>query len=237
MPKNLEEFVHQNREAFDNKIPPSGMYRKIEESVNEKTTQKAKVVVGNFKWSIAAAALLVVGLSIYFGLQRSNTSGNVPTGYVQQGELIKNADTPLLNTNPELKAIEDSKEAANEFVVEERQPLNVATSDDIKADLVLQNSDPSESNKIGALQAKLEKRISGVPHLQQQFKGDQRVLEENYKQLQKQLAVTPNRDVIIKAMVQNLQLQEELLKRQLTIVDEHKLNNKKTKNYYNGKDM
>jgi hypothetical protein len=47
--------------------------------------------------------------------------------------------------------------------------------------------------------------------------------------LKRQAAQTPNKDVIIKAMMQNLQLQAELLNRQLMIFNQIK-NTKNLKN-------
>ena len=46
--------------------------------------------------------------------------------------------------------------------------------------------------------------------------------------LQKQALHTPNRDLIMKAMLQNLQLQAELLYRQLLITNELKQNKQQT---------
>jgi hypothetical protein len=66
------------------------------------------------------------------------------------------------------------------------------------------------------------------PELYQAFLSDLQVLDSTYKILQKQAASTPNRDVIIKAMMQNLQLQAELLYRQLLITNEFKKETSKT---------
>ena len=67
------------------------------------------------------------------------------------------------------------------------------------------------------------------PELYKQFSNDLRVLDSSYRMLQTQAAQSPNRDVIMKAMIQNLQLQAELLYRQLLISNEIK-NNKTQKN-------
>jgi hypothetical protein len=70
------------------------------------------------------------------------------------------------------------------------------------------------------------------PELYQQFLQDLGVLDSSYRMLKNQAIQTPNRDLIIKAMIQNLQLQAELLGRQLMIYNEFK-NTKTSKNEKN----
>lgn len=67
------------------------------------------------------------------------------------------------------------------------------------------------------------------PELYSQFAGDLAALDSSYRVLKTQAVQTPNREVIIRAMLQNLQLQAELLAKQLSILDEFK-NNKNDKN-------
>ncbi len=64
------------------------------------------------------------------------------------------------------------------------------------------------------------------PELYKQFSGDLATLDSSYRVLKSQAAASPNHDVIIKAMIQNLQLQAELLSRQLLIINQFK-NSKK----------
>ena len=78
-------------------------------------------------------------------------------------------------------------------------------------------------------QQELRAAVSGQPQLYQQFLQDINVLDSSYRMLKNQAAQTPNRDVIIKAMIQNLQLQAELLNRQMMIFNEFN-NTKKSKN-------
>jgi hypothetical protein len=71
-------------------------------------------------------------------------------------------------------------------------------------------------------QKELKNATTDRPELYLEFLSDLKVLDSTYTILQKQAAQTPNRDVIMKAMLQNLQLQAELLYRQLTITNEIK---------------
>jgi hypothetical protein len=70
------------------------------------------------------------------------------------------------------------------------------------------------------------------PELYSQFSEDLAALDSSYRVLKTQAVQTPNREVIIRAMLQNLQLQAELLGKQLRILNEYK-NNKTEKNEEN----
>ncbi|HRO69619.1 MAG TPA: hypothetical protein PK951_04540 [Chitinophagaceae bacterium] len=70
------------------------------------------------------------------------------------------------------------------------------------------------------------------PELYSQFSEDLATLDSSYRVLKTKALNTPNREVIIRAMLQNLQLQAELLSKQLQILNEFKtdktLKNEKT---------
>jgi hypothetical protein len=80
-------------------------------------------------------------------------------------------------------------------------------------------------------QQELKSITKDQPNLYHQFAMDLSTLDSSYRVLKNQATITPNRDVIIKAMMQNLQLQAELLSRQLMIINDFK----NTKNQNNEK--
>jgi len=71
-------------------------------------------------------------------------------------------------------------------------------------------------------QEELKTVSTDQPQLYKQFEEDLKVLDSAFIALKNQATHTPNRDVLIKAMIQNLQLQAELLGRQLLIIKEVK---------------
>ncbi len=81
-------------------------------------------------------------------------------------------------------------------------------------------------NSIAVKQEELKSIENTDPQLYKQFAGDLATLDSSYRVLKSQAAASPNHDVIIKAMIQNLQLQAELLSRQLLIINQYK-NSKK----------
>jgi hypothetical protein len=64
----------------------------------------------------------------------------------------------------------------------------------------------------------LSKIVKDEPLLYRQFAGEVNKLDSVYHSLEKQLPENPNREQLIEAMIQNLQLQMDLLNHQLTIV-------------------
>lgn len=79
---------------------------------------------------------------------------------------------------------------------------------------------------IGLQQTELEFLKSDHPQLYQQFINDINELDSSYQSLKIKLATNPNRELLLEAMIQNLQLQSELLNRQLLIIKEIKQKNK-----------
>ncbi len=77
-------------------------------------------------------------------------------------------------------------------------------------------------------QQQLKVMTKSRPELYSQFAQDLAALDSSYRVLKMQAVQTPSREVIIKAMLQNLQLQAELLSKQLLIL--HDLNNNKKNN-------
>ena len=82
---------------------------------------------------------------------------------------------------------------------------------------------------IGEKQKELQTLTVDQPGLYQQFQQDLLALDSSYQMLRAQAAHSPNRDVLIQAMIQNLRLQAELLSRQLSITNQ--LNNSKNSSH------
>ena len=71
-------------------------------------------------------------------------------------------------------------------------------------------------------QKELRTAVANDPVLYRKFQQDLNTLDSSYRVLREQASQSMNGDVIIKAMIQNLQLQSELLSRQLMIIREFK---------------
>ncbi len=58
------------------------------------------------------------------------------------------------------------------------------------------------------------------PELYRKFKADFEVLNKTYEGLTKEMAGSPNQQMVVKAMVRNLEIQIQLLNQQLSIINE-----------------
>jgi hypothetical protein len=79
---------------------------------------------------------------------------------------------------------------------------------------------------IGLQQSELKQLEKEYPQLYYQFVNDMNELDSSYQALKLKLPANPNREILLEAMLQNLQLQSELLNRQLLIIKEIKQKNK-----------
>ena len=78
------------------------------------------------------------------------------------------------------------------------------------------------TKEVESRQKELRSAIANNPELYKKFQEDLNTLDSSYRLLKEQASQSINGDVIIKAMIQNLQLQSELLGRQLMIIHEYK---------------
>lgn len=88
---------------------------------------------------------------------------------------------------------------------------------------------------IGLQQSELKQLEKDHPQLYKQFVDDITELDSSYQSLKTNLSANPNREMLLEAMIHNLQLQSELLNRQLLIIKEIKQKSKRpetsNKNY------
>lgn len=81
----------------------------------------------------------------------------------------------------------------------------------------------NEFAKMVALkQEELKALAPEQPELYRKFTSDINQLDSSYKSLKSQLSATPNRELLIQAMIQNLQLQLNVLNQQLNIINQIK---------------
>ena len=71
-------------------------------------------------------------------------------------------------------------------------------------------------------QEELKQLSKEQPELYNKFTSDITQLDSSYKALKQQLNVTPNKEMLVEAMIQNLQLQLSVLNQQLSIIKQIK---------------
>ncbi len=186
---NLERFVRDNREAFDDKEPPNNLWQKIELGLDKQQSQKESPFLQIHKdpslnggarlgsrqigwpsldWRVAAsiAVLLLAGAFLYMNQQYGVT----------------------------------------------HQPDVVAASPMYAKEVV------QYTRLIDDKRAELKQMTEDNPALYQEFATDLDRLEKSYTSLKADLPQNPNQEMLIQAMIQNLQLQINLLNEQLRVI-------------------
>jgi hypothetical protein len=180
--KNVEQFIQNNREAFDHCEAPAGLWDKIDKSLGKEIVQKTESdeIIIKFKkssisklkiWAMAASLILIVGyFSAFYLNNKSNSTEQIVANVAPQyGDKMVQYTSLIESKRVEIKQIE--------------------THD---------------------------------PEMYKEFASEIEKLNQDYKNLQTELSQTPNQEDLVKAMVQNLQVQLDILNRQLMIIEKVK---------------
>jgi hypothetical protein len=180
--RNLEQFIQNNREVFDNCEAPAGLWDKIDSSLGKEVIQNPEPdeIIIKFKkssisklkiWAMAASLLLLIGyLSVFYLNNKSDSTEQIVANVAPQyGDKMVQYTSLIESKREEIKQIE--------------------THD---------------------------------PVMYQEFATEIEKLNQDYQNLQTELSQTPNQEDLVKAMVQNLQVQLDILNRQLRIIEKVK---------------
>ena len=180
--KNLEQFIQNNREAFDNCEAPARLWDRIDKSLGKEIIQKTESdeIIIKFKkssistlkiWAMAASLTLLIGyVSVFYLNNKSNSTEQIVAEVAPQyGDKMVQYTSLIESKRVEIKQIE--------------------THD---------------------------------PVMYQEFATEIEKLNLDYQNLQTELSQTPNQEDLVKAMVQNLQVQLDILNRQLKIIEKVK---------------
>jgi len=190
MSNNLKNFISDNRKAFDDEMPSDKVWENIEASFTARKKQRV-VLAPLYKWSMAAAAMLIIAAGIYFAAN-------------------KKPETPAVAVTTE----PDINKLAPEYAGQMNQFVKM----------------------IDTKQEELKVIAKEQPELYQEFTTAINQLDSSYNSLKSQLSATPNREMLLEAMIQNLQLQLNVLNQQLNIINQIK-ESKKYNHEKNDKDI
>lgn len=214
MSSPLERFIRDHREEFDSEEPRQQAWDQnayLPKTVTGKRT--GQVWLGPGRWVAAASISLLIAGSIWYltyrpgladgdGNTAHQTARQVKGAQAQGSAAIASAPsaatTPSNQTPP---AAAGSGPAAS-------------TSDDIDVDQEM----VYYAKIIELKQHELKSIKKEEPLLYKQFSGDVDRLDSVYQNLKGQLPHNPNREQLLEAMLQDLQLQMGLLNRQLDII-------------------
>lgn len=217
MNSRLEQFVRDHREEFDAEEPDNKIWEKILLEVDPGKKKRTLLVRLDWRrWSAAAAVILVVaGAAWYF----STRTAPPPT-------IVKTNTTPAGDSGKQTTPVAQSQAPVNDTTQATQPTLaNIRPKDD-KEDAgkgtELDKSMNEEMYHYARLVEIKHNQLKAIekdePLLYRQFASDVSKLDSVYHNLQSQLPQNPNREQLLEAMLQNLQLQMGLLNHQLDII-------------------
>jgi hypothetical protein len=230
MNSRLEQFVRDHREEFDADEPDAKVWDAIQKDMKfvDPTKKKLAPVVRFYRtrWSVAAAViLLIAGTTWYFSTrQTGNTLPAVAAGNTHSA--VQHPTQPPADSTPTPDAHSLANGSNDNGSNANVAGTSVAGTGDARSDSHTSPEMNAEMNeemyhyaKIVEIKHKELKTIEkDEPLLYRQFSSDVSKLDSVYHGLQHELPKNPNKEQIIEAMIQNLQLQMELLNHQLDII-------------------
>jgi hypothetical protein len=175
MSNKLKKFIWDNRKAFDDENPSGKVWENIEASFSARKKKKF-ILTPLYKWSIGAAAMLIIASGIYVAVNKKPTETTIAAG---EPDINKLAPEYALQMNQFVQLIDTKQEELKTLAKEQ-------------------------------------------PELYQKFTSAINQLDSSYNTLKNQLSATPNREMLLEAMIQNLQLQLNVLNQQLNIIHQIK---------------
>lgn len=199
MKNNLERFVRDNREDFDDKDPSAKLWQKIEAGLEGTDLNRAgpdDLSLDRHKSS---------GASPFQQIHRNHSQlSGQQIGWPNLDWRVAASIAVLILAGCFLYM--------NQQYGVTHQPEVVAASPTYAKEVV------QYTKLIDSKRVELKQMTEGNPELYREFATDLDRLENSYQSLKSDLPKNPNQEVLIQAMIQNLQLQINLLNEQLRVI-------------------
>jgi chemotaxis protein histidine kinase CheA len=218
MNSRLEQFVRDHREEFDGEEPDNKVWEKILQDVDPGKKKPApKVVRLDWRrWSAAAAVLVVVaGAAWFFGAHSTGKGDSSVAGTTPVVKPAQTTNDSQTARNP-APAFKDSVQVAKNPTIETIRPKEEKMTKEEASGMDEEMYHYARLVEIKHNQLKAIEKDE--PLLYRQFASDVNKLDSVYHSLQSELPKNPNREQLLEAMLQNLQLQMQLLNHQLDII-------------------
>lgn len=214
MSNELERFAGENREEFDSAEVPAALWDRIEQQILPIKKKSPIIQMGWMKMAVVAAVIAAVSL-ITFKVMNNKTTE--PT----KGVTVRTTTTPDTNNHSSIVENNDTDTPAIQNIQSNDEQLASNNEEE------LQDKEIFHFTKLIEIKNQQVKSIQKEhPELYSQFATDINKLDSSYIALKLQLKTYPNKELLLKAMIQNLQLQIDLLNEQLDVIKKIKQSKK-----------
>ncbi|MCH5718742.1 sigma factor-like helix-turn-helix DNA-binding protein [Niabella hibiscisoli] len=218
MSKKLEDFIRNNKNAFDDYTPSDALWQRIEGKldVTKEAPSKGRVFALKSWMKVAAVVALVVTTAVvFYNLNRtgsqapeiasatSSETDSTPV-MVNKGPETVSGEQPLVTTDSPHSQMagndpQKEKSTAPQRSIEEEELYHYVRLIEIK-------------------QGQMKELKKTEPELYKEFSRDAEMLETSYDALKSQLSKGVNSEKLLEAMIGNLKMQADLLNKQLEIL-------------------
>lgn len=174
---NMERFIRDHREDFDDQEPSQKVWEQIEAGMNKKNPPAKVVRISFVRWSVAAAVLLGLILSVVYFVQPEKTeidpaiAGKVNTNV--KDPVVDNIDPQIGKMVAQFSSMIEEKQKEIQSIEKDNPALYSQFSGDIKkldsTYQVLRNTLPANPNKEQLLQAMISNLQMQIDLLNQQL--------------------------------------------------------------------
>jgi hypothetical protein len=211
MSNRLEQFIKDHRDEFDSEEPSQAIWEKVQYPSKPSTDASVRVVrMKIIRWAAAAAIIILAGTGLWIATRPK--TNNLPEVATNNNP----ASDSSVKQNP-ITAVDTAKQQ----IAVQQPDGNVAKKNDADSS-DNESLIREEMNHYASLVEIKHKQLKSIekdePLLYKQFAADVNKLDSVYNGLKKQLPKNPNREQLLEAMIQNLQLQMGLLNHQLDII-------------------
>jgi hypothetical protein len=215
MSNHLEQFIRNHREEFDTEEPSDRVWENIRPGLEPHKKQGTAVVLQLkfLRRSIAAAIIVLAAGGAWYYFSHTGHSDAKPVAITEK---------PPVDTASQKHALPQVTDSPSTQLAQENTRPKNETNKEEKGVTEEESNFTEEMYHYARLveikHNELKKIEKDEPLLYRQFAGDVHKLDSVYRSLERQLPKNPNREQLLEAMIQNLQLQMGLLNRQLEII-------------------
>ena len=173
---NMEKFIRDNRDEFDHLEPSDKIWEQIESGMYKKNQPAKLVSMTILKWSVAAAVVLILGLTSLYILNKNENS--VPGELTKvnpaaKDPVVEQIDPQYGQMVAQFSTLIESKQKELRSLEKDNPSLYAQFSTDIKKldsnYQVLRNTLPANPNKEQLLQAMISNLQMQIDLLNQQL--------------------------------------------------------------------